>query len=587
MADLLSQLFADAGNTLRPTAMGFRSGHEPVHKSASGECVHIDPAKGKWFCHSCQQGGDPIAALLSLRGVSRAEAEAYLREHGDHDSVDTPQKKTQAELLIEAAADATFFHDEQSDPWAVVPVGTHRETLRLRDRSFKRWLVRNLYTATGKTPNAEALSQALLHLESRAVFDGLQRPLAYRLATPADSIVYDLADADWRCVTITAQGWELAQRPGVFRRASNTAPQVIPQSGGNVADVLDFLPPMSEPDRLLVQVYLVTCLVPNMPHPIPVISGQKGAAKSTLSRVLRRLVDPAHEELLSLPNDPNELALLLARNYLPAFDNLDGIQPWQSDMLCRASTGGGITKRKLYTDDEEVVLSFRRCVVLNGIQPGITRPDLLERALPFHLERMGPTQRKEERTFWATFEAARPRLVGAMFDVLAKAMHRYPTIHLPALPRMADFCRWGYAVADALGVGGAAFLQAYTDAIGAQNTAAIENHPVAAAVLAFFGGRDAIATKEDGYEFWSGTAADLLTALEETAAEQRIDAKAKSWPKAAHILMRRLNEVKSNLLDIGVQFESKSDGTTRQVTFRKCTESSVSSVSSVTDEQKQ
>ena len=30
VADVLSQLFADAGNTLRATATGFRSGHEPV-----------------------------------------------------------------------------------------------------------------------------------------------------------------------------------------------------------------------------------------------------------------------------------------------------------------------------------------------------------------------------------------------------------------------------------------------------------------------------------------------------------------------------------------------------------------------------
>jgi hypothetical protein len=282
VADTLSQLFADAGNILRPTARGFKCGHEPVHKSTSSECVHIDPTKGKWFCHSCQQGGDVVAAVMSLRSVSRAEAEDYLHPHGDLDSGESSSKKTQAELLIEAAADAAFFHDEQSDPWAIVPVGTHHETLRLRDRSFKRWLVRNLYTATGKTPNAEALSQALLHLESRALFDGLQRPLAYRLATQADSIVYDLADADWRCVTITAQGWKLGQRPGMFRRGSNTAPQVVPRPGGKVADVLDFLPPMSEPDQLLLQVYLITCLVPDMPHPIPVISGQKGAAKSTL-----------------------------------------------------------------------------------------------------------------------------------------------------------------------------------------------------------------------------------------------------------------------------------------------------------------
>jgi DNA polymerase I-like protein with 3'-5' exonuclease and polymerase domains len=587
LTDILPQLFADAGNTLHPTATGFRCGHEPVHNSSSGACVHIDPAKGTWFCHSCQQGGGPVEALVSLRGTSRQDAMAHLQEHGDHDSGDASQKKTQAALLIETAADATFFHDEQRDPWAVVPVGTHRETLRLRDRSFKRWLVRNLYTATGKTPNAEALSQALMLLEARAVFDGLQRPLAYRLAKHADSIVYDLADADWRCVTITTQGWELGQRPGVFRRGSNTAPQTVPQSGGNVADVLDFLPPMAAQARLLVQVYLVTCLVPDIPHPIPVISGQKGAAKSTLSRVLRRLVDPAQEELLSLPNDPNELALLLARNYLPAFDNLDGLQPWQSDMLCRASTGGGITKRKLYTDDEEVVLSFRRCVVLNGIQPGVTRPDLLDRTLPFHLERMAPEQRKEEQHFWTDFEAARPRLVGAMFDALSQAMRRYPTVRLPALPRMADFCRWGYAVAEALGLGGAVFLRAYTAAIGAQNTAAIENQPVAAAVAALLGGLAAIAAQADGYEFWAGTAAELLTALEETAADQRIDTKAKSWPKAAHILMRRLTEVQSNLRDIGLQFESVPDGTKRQVTFRKGTESSISSVSSVTDEQKQ
>ena len=58
MVDVLSQLFADAGNTLRATATGFRSGHEPVHSSSSGACVSIDPAQGVWYCHSCQQGGD-------------------------------------------------------------------------------------------------------------------------------------------------------------------------------------------------------------------------------------------------------------------------------------------------------------------------------------------------------------------------------------------------------------------------------------------------------------------------------------------------------------------------------------------------
>ncbi|MDR9787650.1 MAG: hypothetical protein RJR37_10485 [Peptococcaceae bacterium MAG4] len=54
-------------------------------------------------------------------------------------------------------------------------------------------------------------------------------------------------------------------------------------------------------------------------------------------------------------------------NYAPCFDNLDGLSPWQSDMLCQAATGGGISKRELYTDMEEVILSFLRCPMLNGI----------------------------------------------------------------------------------------------------------------------------------------------------------------------------------------------------------------------------
>jgi hypothetical protein len=147
--------------------------------------------------------------------------------------------------------------------------------------------------------------------------------------------------------------------------------------------------------------------------------------------------------LLSLPNDQNELALLLARNYMPVFDNLDGLRPWQSDMLCKACTGAGISKRKLYTDEEEVILKFWRCVVLNGIYPGATKSDILDRVLPLHLTRLTKAQYRTKQDFWTGFEAARPRILGAMFDVLAQAMRLYSTVRLSALPRMAISARGG------------------------------------------------------------------------------------------------------------------------------------------------
>ena len=39
------QLFAAAGNQLHPTATGFKTGHEPVHRSESGQWVAIDPKR--------------------------------------------------------------------------------------------------------------------------------------------------------------------------------------------------------------------------------------------------------------------------------------------------------------------------------------------------------------------------------------------------------------------------------------------------------------------------------------------------------------------------------------------------------------
>ena len=81
-------------------------------------------------------------------------------------------------------------------------------------------------------------------------------------------------------------------------------------------------------------VYVVTCLVPNIPHAIPIIYGEKGAAKSTSLRVIRRIVDPAKKDLLTLPASKGDLPITLSHNYMPAFDNLDGLKAWQSDMLC-------------------------------------------------------------------------------------------------------------------------------------------------------------------------------------------------------------------------------------------------------------
>ena len=93
MVGVLAELFASAGNQLRATPRGFVTAHEPAHESRSGTCVSISAPEERWYCHSCQQGGGPVEAVMSLHGASRADAEAWLREHGGSENEDEASKK--------------------------------------------------------------------------------------------------------------------------------------------------------------------------------------------------------------------------------------------------------------------------------------------------------------------------------------------------------------------------------------------------------------------------------------------------------------------------------------------------------------
>jgi hypothetical protein len=138
-------------------------------------------------------------------------------------------------------------------------------------------------------------------------------------------------------------------------------------------------------------------------------------------------------------------------------------------------------------------------------------------------------------------------------------MSIYPEITPPELFRMADFTRWGYAIAEAAGVGGEKFLEAYRTNIERSNMEAIEAHPVAAAVIALL----------DKRAFWSGSIAELLETLENVALREKINIRVKNWPKAAHVLSMRLKEVKSNLEKKGIRFDIRHQGYAKVVTFEK------------------
>ena len=190
-------------------------------------------------------------------------------------------------------------------------------------------------------------------------------------------------------------------------------------------------------------------------------------------------------------------------------------------------------------------MALKSNIILNGVNVVAIKPDLLDRCTLLTLERISEGERIEERILWSNFNKDKPKILGAILTTLSKAKRIYPTLKLTKLGRMADFTVWGYAVAEALEIGGEEFLKAYLNNQKKANQEAVESNPVATALIKYM---------DENKEF-TGTVSTLLKILNQVAEAEQIDTKSKLWAKEPNVLSRRLNEMKSNLELEGIYYE--------------------------------
>src|SRR6185312_15987157 len=107
---------------------------------------------------------------------------------------------------------------------------------------------------------------------------------------------------------------------------------------------------------------------------------------------------------------------------------------------------------------------------------------------PVTLPAIPEDQRRDEETLLAEFEAARPRIFGALLSAAAGALTELPTVKLARLPRMADFAKWATAAEPALGWAQGAFMVAYNRNREAANELALEASPIASKLVELLAG---------------------------------------------------------------------------------------------------
>lgn len=475
----------------------------------------------------------------------------------------SPEKK-QADQIISMAKKFKYFKDDLQEHYVAVDHVDYFDILSLDSRTFKLFLLKMYRDEHLTTPGDSAINSAIQVLKAEAEFSGSQRKLDKRIAKYNGKFYYDLADISWDVIEIDEDGARIAENPPIlFVRTKNMKKQNRPDFKTKPEELLKLVDKhfrlKTKEDMLLFVIYLVSSLVAGIGHPILVAHGEKGSGKSFSMRQVKSIIDPAVQNLLVFPQSNKDLAVSLSNNYMPVFDNMDTLSAAKSDMLCMGATGGAFTSRTLYSNAEESILSFKRSIILNGINIVATRPDLLDRSILVELERIPRDERLTERELLKSFNKDIPKFLGAAFNALSQAMGIVEDLELETVGRMADFNYWGYAIAEVIGIGGDAFQEAYLGNQASANMEAIESHPVASGIINLMNNRGK----------WQGSVTELLETLQTIAYKHGIDTKNKLWSNDANVLSRRLREIKSNLSELDITYAIKHTGSYKEITIEK------------------
>lgn len=470
---------------------------------------------------------------------------------GQGENKDKDRNKVDKAIQL-AEKKATFFHDTTDKGYAAVEIEGRQEVLKINSRRFEQWINHQFWKSESETLSNETLSTIASNLSGRALFEGEEIELNNRTAWKEDVLWYDLADENNKAVEITQEGWEIKKPPILFERHQHQKKQVEPQKDETeLEELFSILNPGLDGDqKLLFKTQLVANFIPDFPHPILCPHGPQGSGKTFTCEIIRDLIDPSELETLQYTTNLKQLTQKVSHHWFVPFDNITNLPQKVSDFLCRAVTGQGFSKRELYTDDSDIIYSFQRPIALNGINTVPQKADLLDRTILYELERIPKEDRKTEEELWRKLEESKPQLLGRIFDVISQAMGIKEDVELDWKPRMADFAEWGEAIAQAMGHKEYEFLRAYQENIDDSNVEAVQAHVFGNAILSFM----------DDKSKWEGTASELLEELEKTAEEENINTNQKNWPGGPNIVTRRLNEVKPNLKELGLEVNKDRKG---------------------------
>ena len=432
--------------------------------------------------------------------------------------------------ILKLVENNPLFIDERNVAYMV---NNNYQNIKIDDKKFDRFLIGKCYANKVKF-NPQAIANVKSYLLYKAELENNMVELNTRFGGNNEEIYYQLNEKEM--VVINKNGYKIndINRP-LFRWLSISREQDKPINTNDMNYLKKMMNSFNidKEQKLIFLVYIISLFIPNIPKPVLIIQAEKESGKTTNSKKIKSLVDPSAINLTGFPKNEEILAQMLDHSALINFDNLNKLEDWQSDALCRAYSGENFAKRSLFSDDDDFLFKYKSAIMLNGINCPALREDLLDRSIIINLKRI--KDYKEETLIFKEWNDLKPYVLDNIFKVIPKSLNIYDSISLTNLARTADWCKWGYCIAEVLekefGIenNGNQFIKDYNRNIDNQNKQVIDSNIVAQSLIEFMLDKNV----------WEGTASALYNILKTISLDYGIV----GFPKNSSWLTRELNKL--------------------------------------------
>lgn len=477
------------------------------------------------------------------------------------------QSQSAAPSLEEIAKKSAPFLSDKNMPHTIIYVNGHEETWPIESKEFKNWMRQKYYEVAGTAPKENEISEAIRQFVAYTVYEKRHKqPVYQRVASHNGRMYLDLCNDKWQVVEIRGNGWDVLDKSPVhFVRKAGMKPLPIPSGTPSIDGFTALLNLQNKNDAVLLVAFMLAALNSEGPYPILVLLGPKGSSKSTTSKMIKELIDPAAASIRSFQNSEEDLMISAGNGRVLAFDNVSKISPTVSDWLCKLSTGAGFATRTLYTNSEETVFETKNPVILNGISNFITRSDLADRAITIRLQMNENAKRKTEAELWKQFDTDQPNIISYLLNGLVEMLKNKDDVVEIGNQRMADFyansCRAEPAFWDK-----GTFSSAYEENRQRSKLELLDQSQLAKAIHNYVQSDDFSRTGRTG---WTGSPEEFSIMIE-AYSDEPISSKKDIDAKLATIGIE-LKNITPLLAENGIIFEKTKDNTKNRNRIYKIT----------------